>query len=595
MAYQDPLTFIPQASQNAYTGTTPSVAPAAPGAVDTSSFTAPQLAAYNNAKALIPSANTGAVTAPAAVGVTGLTASATPLNVGAPPVPSTPSVADITAQYGTSPEVVAAKSAQAETLSKLKSLSDEEGQKSSVQAQLEDSTGYTADSATAQGLKDQITSLTAQSNEAKIAAGANADTTSFFNAQSAEIDRQTTTKMLGLSASLDAVNGNMALAEDKVQRALSAQFDPITQSISYYQSLLSVNSDDLSTAQKEEADAISTQLDAYKTQQAQAYSDKQSAYSAMLQYAPFANAATLAKMQAATNPGQVASIAAAAGINNPNGSGGSTGSSGGAATTDPIVQSWVSNVLNGNATMQQVPAAIRNAVSVGLTNQPAAAYSPLAASRFTTAATKIASNFIQLPQYQLTANGLPYLQRIDAAIQTPGSVSDQDLLDSLTKLNTAGNAISDAQVKLITGGQSFADMASTFKNKFSTGGVLSNSQRTQIQTIAKAIFANYQKGYQPVYDQVTSQLTAAGIPQAFWTIPDLNSLNAKIQTQSAGTPSNSAFVEQALTTQGLNYNTLISEMTGKAPAGTQPALDAKTGQPGFATPAEIQAGTAIPL
>jgi hypothetical protein len=112
-------------------------------------------------------------------------------------------------------------------------------------------------------------------------------------------------------------------------------------------------------------------------------------------------------------------------------------------------------------------------------------------------------------------------------MKTPGSVSDQDLLDSLTKLNTAGNAITDAQVSIITKGKSFSDMVSTFQNKFKTGGVLSNDQRNQIQTIAKAIYANYQKGYQPVYDQVTSQLKAAGIPEAFWTIPDLNKLSAQ--------------------------------------------------------------------
>lgn len=197
------------------------------------------------------------------------------------------------------------------------------------------------------------------------------------------------------------------------------------------------------------------------------------------------------------------------------------------------VDAWVASVINGNSTMSSVPAAYKNQVAVGINSQPATAYSPLAASRNTTAATKIASNFIKLPQYQLTANGLPYLQRIDAALKTPGSVSDQDLLDSLTKLNTAGNAISDAQVKIITDGKSLSDWGGTILNKLGNGGVLSNNQRQQIDKISKAIFANYQKGYQPVYDQVTKQLTAAGIPKAFWTIPDLNNLDAQIQGGSS--------------------------------------------------------------
>jgi hypothetical protein len=209
-------------------------------------------------------------------------------------------------------------------------------------------------------------------------------------------------------------------------------------------------------------------------------------------------------------------------------------------------QAWVTAVLNGNSTMASVPAALKTEVAEGIANQPAAAYSPLAASRFTTAANKIVTNFINLPQYQLTANGLPYLQRIQAAMQNPGSVSDQDLLDSLTKLNTAGNAISDAQVKLITGGQSFSDMANVFLNKLGNGGALSNSQRQQIQSIAQSIFANYQKGYQPVYDKVTAQLKSAGIPEAFWTIPDLNNLSAQATGGSADTSTIASDIQYAI-------------------------------------------------
>lgn len=206
---------------------------------------------------------------------------------------------------------------------------------------------------------------------------------------------------------------------------------------------------------------------------------------------------------------------------------------GGGETSQQSIDDWTQTVLNGNATMVQVPAAIRTQVAHALNTSSGpdgsgGSYSPLAASRETLAASRIASNFIALPQFQLTANGLPYLERIDAAIKTPGSVSDQDLLDSLTKLNTAGNAISDAQVKLVTDGRSLSDWAGVLGNKLGNGGVLSNNQRTQIQKIAKSIYANYAKSYQPVYDQVTAQLKAAGIPKQFWTIPDLNNLSSSI-------------------------------------------------------------------
>lgn len=198
----------------------------------------------------------------------------------------------------------------------------------------------------------------------------------------------------------------------------------------------------------------------------------------------------------------------------------------GSGGNDPAVaDAYVQGINNGSITsIASVPAEYRNAVATAMAKSGVT--TPLADSRLALASTRIAANYLQLPQYTLTANGLPYLQRIDAAMKTPGSVSDQDLLDSLTKLNTAGNAISDAQVRLITDGRSLSDEASVLKNKLSTGGVLSTTQRKQIQDIAQAIFKNYQVGYQPVYDQVAKQLTQAGIPKQFWTIPDLNNLSS---------------------------------------------------------------------
>ena len=128
-------------------------------------------------------------------------------------------------------------------------------------------------------------------------------------------------------------------------------------------------------------------------------------------------------------------------------------------STSDVVQSYVDGIKNGTVTsIAQVPAAYKSLVSVAMSNQ--GVESPLGDQRWVKTANGIVANYIALPGYSLTANGLPYLQRIAAAEANPGSVSDQDLLDSLTKLNTAGNAITDAQVGLITGGKSFSDVAS---------------------------------------------------------------------------------------------------------------------------------------
>lgn len=235
-------------------------------------------------------------------------------------------------------------------------------------------------------------------------------------------------------------------------------------------------------------------------------------------------------------------------------------------TSPQAIDDWTQAVLGGNSTIAQVPLALRTAVAHALNTASGpdgagGSYSPLAASRLTMASSRLVSRFADLPQYTLTANGLPYLQRIDAALKTPGSVSDQDLLDSLTKLNTAGNAISDAQVKIITDGKSISDIANTWANKLKNGGVLSDNQRQQIQQIAKGIYANYQKGYQPVYDQVTAQLKAAGIPKQFWTIPDLNNLSAKADNGSSS---------------GSSQSTLPSDIQDALTKNAVPSADGKT-------------------
>lgn len=255
-------------------------------------------------------------------------------------------------------------------------------------------------------------------------------------------------------------------------------------------------------------------------------------------------------------------------------------------------QNYANDILNGNITsIASVPKGmVRDATAAILANPVnETSYSPLSASRFTNAANRIVSNYINMPAYQLTAGGQLYLGRINAAMQNPGSISDQDLLDSLTKLNTGGNAISDAQVSLITGGKSFADTANTLSNKLKNGGVLSDSQRQQVQSLAEAIFKSYQTAYEPVYKQATTQLQEAGIPKPFWTIPDLNTLTSQSGTDDSGSNNSIIsrtdmtqqgardFVENTLVANGLKYDDIISQYTPTLQKGEKLALDNSTG------------------
>lgn len=355
---------------------------------------------------------------------------------------------------------------------------------------------------------------------------------SIMNAKISETTANVQAQAGVITAALSAYDSQIGLAQSQLKTATDAITSIYSDQLSYWQNIVSFYNGQqkdiegqVASLSKEQQTYVDAQIKMLQDKTANTQSAMDSIQKAMLD-----PKAALAYAQAGVSlndsPAQInqklATLSYAQQLAGKTPSLGATNN-----TSDPVVQSWVENVTNGNATMQQVPANLRNAVSQALTNQPTDSYSPLASSRLTVAANRIVNNFVQLPQYQLTANGLPYLQRIQAAMQNPGSVSDQDLLDSLTKLNTAGNAISDAQVRLITDGKSFADMAATIGNKFKNGGVLSNNQRQQIQSIAQAIFANYQKGYQPVYDQATSQLKAAGIPEAFWTIPNLNNLSGQ--------------------------------------------------------------------
>lgn len=230
--------------------------------------------------------------------------------------------------------------------------------------------------------------------------------------------------------------------------------------------------------------------------------------------------------------------------------------------SDPMVANWVDAVAKGNVPgIQAVPKRYQDAVAAAIKNAPQEIFAPIAGRRFGMESNSIVGPMMKLPQYELTAQGLPYIQRIQAALKNPGSVSDQELLDSFTKLSTAGNAITDAQVRIITDGKSLSDWANVLSQKLGTGGVLSPAQRDQISKIANATYSKYREGYQPLYDEATSKLQAAGIPKAFWTIPDLNKLNAA-QTGGGNAPAGANIAPAGTKATGPGGKVLTSDGKG---------------------------------
>lgn len=163
---------------------------------------------------------------------------------------------------------------------------------------------------------------------------------------------------------------------------------------------------------------------------------------------------------------------------------------------------------------------------------------PLNVRRWTLSANAAVKPYTELSAYKLVANAAPFLSRIEAVQDAPGSVSDQELLDSVTKLNTGGNQVTEAQVNLVLKGRSLQDQINVWSNYMAAnGGVLSDDQRKQLRDVAHAVYKGYQKMYQPIRDAAVKQLKGRGIPEAYWgAIPDLNSLSQAAGIATDGQP-----------------------------------------------------------
>jgi hypothetical protein len=148
--------------------------------------------------------------------------------------------------------------------------------------------------------------------------------------------------------------------------------------------------------------------------------------------------------------------------------------------------------------------------------------------RYTLAANRAVKPYMELPVYKLAAQAAPMLSRIERAYTIPGSVPDQELLDSVTKLNNAGGQVTEAQVNLVLKGQSLADQAATWQQYLAgNGGVLSPDQRKQLLDVAHAVVRGYHEMYKPVYSAAVKAVRDRKLPEEYTSaIPDLDALMA---------------------------------------------------------------------
>lgn len=196
---------------------------------------------------------------------------------------------------------------------------------------------------------------------------------------------------------------------------------------------------------------------------------------------------------------------------------------------DPAVVAITSQLQNGSQVT--VPPHLKNAVDRRMASLGDNAYTAVGAARLINNAKSLSAPYLKLPEYQALASVATPLNRIKAAMQAGhNAISDQDMIDAMTQLSKASltaRAVTDSQVKLITGYSSWSDMASRYMNRVGgRGGALSDQQRKDIVKLSSNIAKEYQNIYGPVYNDLTTKLKANNIPEKFWPVPDLLSIQS---------------------------------------------------------------------
>ncbi len=134
-----------------------------------------------------------------------------------------------------------------------------------------------------------------------------------------------------------------------------------------------------------------------------------------------------------------------------------------------------------------------------------------------------------------------------------------------------------------------------------SGAAVSDTARAETQKLLSTGFNT--AAIQNFYDNVATPDINGRVTAARSSI---NDLVGGLQTGTPGTGPEAVsrgnldaktFVEKALTSAGLKYDTLVGEMKGQAPDSTHtvPALDNTTGAPVFASQTEIDSGEYTPL
>lgn len=230
--------------------------------------------------------------------------------------PTTPSVDTLAAQYMTpSADQTAAQNEQTDLLTRIKSLYDTSGTKSAVQGQLETQAGIPDLQKQLNEINAQIGSYTAQAKQFQTNQEDRQTSMFAITGSQAAAERQLSAKTFGLAAAAQALQGNIALAKDNVQRALSAQFDPLESQIKYQETLLNLNRENMSKADQKKADLFNLQLQQRKEDLAAKKDEQSKIYDLVIKAgANRASNAVLQQIQNSPDYATALKVASAAGV-----------------------------------------------------------------------------------------------------------------------------------------------------------------------------------------------------------------------------------------------------------------------------------------
>lgn len=202
-------------------------------------------------------------------------------------------------------EQTAARNEETGLLGTVEEILNKQGTKGQRKGELENQAGIPQLGAQLNEINNQIRGINASAfNETMRSENRQAPTFAILGEQAA-IERQKSAQTFGLAAASQALQGNIALAQDNVQRALDAEFGGLESQLEFSKLLLDRNRDRLNRADSNRTKALEFALGERERLLTEQRQDKQSVYDVMSIASKYqAPTAVLNKILASRNPGE---------------------------------------------------------------------------------------------------------------------------------------------------------------------------------------------------------------------------------------------------------------------------------------------------